>query len=114
MEDGGLFIVGDEFLAEHSSKNDEARHNALRKWHEHVIGIARSKGQEELAKLEEDALQSGLQGRGDFKVSCSEYERDLNRAGLQVRTKKKIGPLDRDDIGGIYVYTIQRAETACA
>jgi len=110
LEDGGIFVVGDEFLADHDPRNEEARHAALRKWHEHVIGIARSKGQEVLVKLEEDALHSGLQGRGDFKVSCAEYKAHLKRAGLRVRAEKKIGPLDRDDIGGIYVYTVEKAE----
>jgi SAM-dependent methyltransferase len=109
LEDGGIFVVGDEFLHEHDSKDDPARREALERWHGHIIDIAKSKGQDVLAKLEHDALQSGLQERGDFKVSCSEYEKHLERANLKIKQRIKIGPLDRDDIGGIYVYVIEKA-----
>lgn len=111
LENGAVFVVGDEFLVNHDPKDEEARRDALRLWHEHIIGIAKEKNQDVLAKLEHDALQSGLQGRGDFKVSCAEYEEHLTRANLKVKEKVRIGPLERDDIGGIYVYTIEKGES---
>lgn len=109
LKKGGLMIVGDEFLREHNLENPEEAEQALRAYHEHIIGIARSQGYNNLAELEYQALQSGLlglqgTGGGDFKVSCSQYEKFLRDAGFEFK-REKIGPLDRDDIGGVYVYT---------
>lgn len=44
-----------------------------------------------------------LEEIGDFKISCKEYEQHLTSAGFHFLVDK-IGPLDRDDIGGVYVY----------
>lgn len=109
LKKGGLIIVGDEFLREHNSEDIEAVEKALRDYHNHIIKIAKDEGHNELAELEKEALNSGLEGLkgtggGDFKVSCSQYEKFLRDAGFEFK-KEKIGPFDRDDIGGVYVYT---------
>jgi hypothetical protein len=75
----------------------------LKAYHEHIIEIAKQQREHELAKLEQKAWDSGLERKGDFKMSCTQYESALNRAGFKFH-KKKIGPLDRDDIGGVYVF----------
>lgn len=103
LKPGGSMIVGDEFLREHNPNNREEKEQALRDYHDHIIKIAENEGHYILAELEQQALDSGLEEKGDFKVSCSQYEKFLTDAGFKFR-KEKIGPLDRDDIGGIYVY----------
>jgi hypothetical protein len=107
LEAGGMFIVGDEFLRAHDAADELAREQALHAYHDHIIQLALKDNNPVLAELEEAALESGLTKKGDFKVSCAEYEEMLTRAGLKVSEKIKIGPLDIDDIGGVYVYAIQ-------
>jgi spermidine synthase len=99
----GLLIVGDEFLAAHEPNNRDAWEAVLKAYHNHIIEIALEQGEEILASLEQDALKSGLAQNGDFKVSCSQYNDFLSAAGFAF-THKKIGPLNRDDVGGVYVY----------
>jgi hypothetical protein len=60
--------------------------------------------------LEEAALQSGLDSKGDFKVTNFHYEEMPTRAGF-AWSKNCIGPLDRDDLGGVYVYRNVRRRT---
>lgn len=60
--------------------------------------------------LEQGALESGLRSLGDFKISCSHYEKLAKKHGLRLETKQKIGPKDRDDLGGIYVYVFSRQD----
>jgi predicted O-methyltransferase YrrM len=106
LDDGGLFIVGDEFLRQHDSRDVAERESALFAYHGHIIEIAEKKGQHVLAQLERAAMQSGLDGAGDFKLSCSEYERLARSAGFEV-DRERIGPIDRDDIGGVFVYRLR-------
>ncbi|ARV57321.1 hypothetical protein BZZ01_00600 [Nostocales cyanobacterium HT-58-2] len=103
LQPDGLFIVGDEFLPPHNASNHKAWEAALNAYHNHIIAIAVEQGEEILANLERDALKSGLEKTGDFKVSCSQYEEYLTSAAFTFE-RKKIGPLDRDDVGGVYVY----------
>ncbi|MDZ7958027.1 MAG: methyltransferase domain-containing protein [Aulosira sp. DedQUE10] len=102
----GIIVVGDEFLASHDSNDNDARQVALKNYHYHIIEIAEKEGASVLAQLELDALKSGLEGIGDFKVSCEEYEDLLTTSCLRF-AKEKIGPLDRNDIGGVYIYKIR-------
>jgi spermidine synthase len=101
---GGLMIVGDEFLPEYQRNNRESRDNALKIYHQHIIDLANLEGETTLAILEQEALDSGLREIGDFKVSCTEYEELLTKAGFNFK-KEKIGPQLLDDVGGVYVYT---------
>lgn len=105
LKPGGLFIVGDEFLPPHNPNDQVSWENSLKTYHHHIIDIAKKEGEEILANLELEALKSGLAKNGDFKVSCSQYEELLLNANLKF-TSKKIGPLNRDDVGGVYVYQI--------
>ncbi|WP_406399240.1 TIR domain-containing protein [Streptomyces sp. NBC_00879] len=116
---GGRIIIGDEFLPEYDPNDEEAWQAALRGYHGHIIEFAaaraaehESRGEEEqarahreLIKLESAALESGLAKQGDFKLSRSLYEQILKEQGLKFRAKK-IGPLDDDSVGGIYVYEL--------
>lgn len=107
LTESGLYIVGDEFLPEHDEHSAADRVCALRAYHGHIIDVANAEGLSNLAQLEENALQSGLQSVGDFKVSCSVYERLAGESGLDLQEKVKIGPLDREDVGGVYVYVFK-------
>jgi SAM-dependent methyltransferase len=103
LKRGGYFIVGDEFLPDHDLENDDERSAALQLYHNHIIDIANREGEYTLATLEQQALDSGLRGIGDFKLSCQQYEKFLREAGFEFH-KEKIGPLDQADVGGVYVY----------
>jgi SAM-dependent methyltransferase len=110
LRESAIFVVGDEFLPEHNPEEKNERDAALDRYHNHIIEIAESKGQLALAELERKALNSGkktLIGHGgnvgDYKVSCSQYEQMLKQAGFSYE-RVCIGPLDRDDLGGVFVY----------
>jgi len=46
---------------------------------------------------------------GDFKLMQGQYEKLLWSAGFSYR-HEKIGPRDREDVGGVWVYTAQLRE----
>jgi SAM-dependent methyltransferase len=108
LKPGGKFIVGDEYLPPHDEDNREQRLLALEAYHNHIIGIAEYQGRRELAALERAALRSGVEERGDFKLTCRRYEDFLHRSGFKFN-HEKIGPLPENGhaepaVGGIYVY----------
>jgi len=102
---GGTFIVGDEFLPDYSDVRE--RREALEKYHGHIIEIANQKEQYELAKLEGAALKSGLDEVGDFKLTNGEYEKLLSNEGFKFNVTK-VGPLDIDNVGGVFIYDISK------
>jgi len=111
LHDGGVFIVGDEFLRAHAEDSREQKIAALNAYHSHIIEIARAKNQDVLVDLETKALESGIHAldglpdAGDFKVSCGEYEKQLRESGFAF-TRIKIGPADEKlelEVGGVYV-----------
>lgn len=104
LKPNGLMIVGDEFLRKHDPNDRDDRDSALKDYHSHIIDIAKGQGEMILAELERQALQSGLEEKGDFKVSCEQYEELLKQAKFKFK-KEKIGPENIDNIGGVYVYT---------
>ncbi|MFM6405190.1 MAG: class I SAM-dependent methyltransferase, partial [Microcystis sp.] len=104
LKPNGLMIVGDEFLRKHDPNDRDDRDSALKDYHSHIIDIAKGQGEMILAELERQALQSGLEEKGDFKVSCEQYEKLLKQAKFKFK-KEKIGPENIDNIGGVYVYT---------
>ena len=63
----------------------------------------------QLSELENNALKSGLDMVGDFKRHETMFEEEMKSASFRCVMKKKIGPLDRDDVGGVFVYVF-RAE----
>ncbi|NEO71341.1 methyltransferase domain-containing protein [Moorena sp. SIO3H5] len=103
LKPNALMIVGDEFLPEHDSNDKSAREAALRNYHNHIIDLANQQQEFVLATLEQEALDSGLREIGDFKISCQQYEELLTNTGFEFK-KEKIGPLDKSNVGGVYVY----------
>ena len=61
----------------------------------------------QLSELENNALKSGLDMVGDFKRHEAMFEEELESAGFKMLVKKKMGPLDRNDIGGVFVYVFE-------
>ncbi len=125
---GGMFIVGDEFLPPYNFSSRSELEKALKMYHNHIIEIAQQNAKRELDKidsqepqgeqvsieteamaylklveLEQNALEFGLEQKGDFKISCEQYEATLRTSGFEFK-KEKIGPLDQEDVGGVYVY----------
>jgi SAM-dependent methyltransferase len=76
---GGLVLIVDEFLG---SFKDEA--DAYWSHHSTIIFDAIIRGNLALAKLELEALHSGLHAVGDFKESVSDFERRAIASGLSV------------------------------
>lgn len=105
LNPGGIVVVGDEFLREHDHLDQVARIDALNAYHQHIIDKAREDGDDVLVQLETQALVSGINKVGDFKVSCKYYEKLLRQAGFQLELKECIGPTQNaNQIGGVYVY----------
>lgn len=109
LKKGAPFIVGDEFLREHGINDEASRIAALHDYHEHIINIALKQNETVLAELEREALKSGIERKGDFKLSCGHYEEMLGRASFQFQ-RYCIGPLDTNQIGGVFVYSMVRAQ----
>jgi SAM-dependent methyltransferase len=106
LKEDGLFIVGEELLPYYPETNETARNEAIRKYHGHILylidKIDLEPARKALLELESQAMESGLARVGDFKVSAEVYNSLFLQAGL-ASEQIKIGPLDRDDLGGVYV-----------
>jgi hypothetical protein len=44
---------------------------------------------------------------GDFKRHEAMFEEELMSAGFKMLVKKKMGPVDRTDVGGVFVYVFE-------
>ena len=112
LKQDGILVIGDEFLPKHNEKSKTARIKALAAHHNNVIAKAILDGKPELARLELDAMISGFNKQGDFKVTCPKFEERLNDAGFEFK-KIKIYPSKKDFAlsktkgTGVYVYVAQ-------
>lgn len=106
LKDGGVYIMGGEILPFFASEEDQKR--ALLDYHGYIIGKALEDGNYEVAKLEIDALKSGIEMHGDFKRHEIMFEEELAGAGLELCEKIKIGPLHIKNVGGVFVYVFAR------
>lgn len=102
LKKGGKYIMGGELLPFFANELDQKK--ALLDYHGYIIGQALADGNYEVAKLEIDALKSGIEKHGDFKRHESMFEEELFGAGLELCEKIKIGPLHLQDVGGVFVY----------
>ena len=99
---GGFYIVGHEIIPHFS--NEEERIKALRSFQGYIIWKAIQDGCEKVAGLELESLKSAIAGIGDCKRHMKMFEEEMQAAGLKEIFRKKIGPLDREDVGGVYVF----------
>lgn len=105
LKPGGRYILGGEILPYYS--NDSERKKALFRYHNYIIDLALQKGRVQLSELENNALKSGLDMVGDFKRHEIMFEEEMESAGFRLIKKMKMGPLDRDDVGGVFVYVFE-------
>lgn len=103
LKKGGRYIIGGEMLPYFS--NDMERKKSLFLYHNHIIDLALKEDRVQVSELENNALKSGLELLGDFKRHEAMFEEEMESAGFKMISKKKMGPLNRDDVGGIFVYT---------
>jgi len=107
IKDGGVYIMGDELTA--SFSNETERKKALREYHHHIITLAEEEGNYEVAKLEYDALLSGIRLIGDHKRSVSMLEKEIVGGGLfRIQKKKRVSLLRQLEEGGIYIYFFEK------
>jgi len=106
LKKGGAYIVGDEFIPDFG--NEEERKESLKRYHNYIIDLAEKQGNHETAELERIFLEKNLQGE-EYKISCGMFEEEMRKGGLRVEQKIKMGPMEREDVGGIYVYVVRKA-----
>lgn len=106
LKPGGRYIMGGELLPFYESA--EERREALYTYHGFIVDKALREEHFELAQIEIGALKSGVRMIGDFKRHEAMFEREMTEDGLFRAVKKmKMGPLDRDDVGGVFVYVFE-------
>lgn len=106
LKKGGRYIMGGEILSYYS--NDRERKKALFRYHNYIIEKALEHDRVQLSELENNALKSGLDMVGDFKRYEGMFEEEMRSAGFKLVSKKKIGPAERDDVGGVFVYVYEK------
>jgi len=104
LKQNGVYIVGLEILPKFSTEKE--RKQALYKYHNHIIGKAKKDGHHKLAKLEHEALVSGIKKIGDFKTHVRAFENEM-KPHFIISFKEKIGPINKKT-GGVYVYTFKK------
>ncbi|MFH1586684.1 MAG: class I SAM-dependent methyltransferase [Candidatus Diapherotrites archaeon] len=103
---GGIYVVGQEIIPKFS--NMEERRRALRTFQGYIVWQAIQDGHEEVAGLELASLKSAVDETGDWKRHMEMFEEEMRHAGLKEIFRKKMGPADRDDIGGVYVFVYRK------
>ena len=101
----GIYILGGEFIQPFNSEIE--REESLFEYHNYIIQTALSRKtivDSELAKLEFNALVSGLYLIGDFKTSIQRIEADAQSVGFKTDIVK-IGPKE-NIIGSAGIYVI--------
>ena len=102
LKNGGIYIMGGEILPRFSSERE--RKKALFIYHNFIIDRALKDDYVELAEIENNALKSGLDMIGDFKRHEEMFEEEMRAGGFSQLFKKRIGPADDDNVGGVFVY----------
>jgi SAM-dependent methyltransferase len=103
---GGRYIMGGELIPYYETL--EERTKALVTYHSIIVDQALAEQNFRLAQLEIDALESGVKMIGDFKRHEVLFENEMETSGFNLSTKEKIGPLDKSDVGGVFVYIYER------
>ncbi|MCW8914496.1 MAG: class I SAM-dependent methyltransferase [Magnetovibrio sp.] len=106
LKPGGLYIIGGELLPFYTS--EEERQEALHLYHGFIVSKALRDGYFELAQIEINALKSGLEKIGDFKRHEEQFEQEMLSQGFKMHTKTKLGPVDKNDVGGVFVYAFEK------
>ncbi len=102
LKSGGLYIMGGEVLP--YFEKEEERKKSLYAYHCYIVEKALRDKNFEVAQIEINALKSGLELTGDFKRHETMFEDEIVSADLTLLEKKKIGPVDVENVGGVFVY----------
>ena len=104
LKRGGRYIMGMEILPYFNSEPERLK--SLYTYHLFIINKALKERHFEVAKLEIDALRSGADKIGDFKRHEEMFEDEMSN-GFKLLEKKKIGPTDINNVGGVFVYVFE-------
>jgi SAM-dependent methyltransferase len=111
--DDGMFISGEEFLPDYDEHEGASRDTAIVAYHtcilELIANLADERARTVLSALESAAMQSGLERHGDFKISAALYRRLLAESGFRC-DQIKLGPTNRDGVGGVFVNVMRRMQ----
>jgi len=107
LKPSGIYVVGDEFIDHFTT--EKRRVDALGRLHNHIIDRAQEQGNFDLVELERINLEQGIIGTGECKVSCRIFEKNLCNNGFAIAHKEKIGPLEKNNGYGIYVYNVKKS-----
>ncbi len=102
LKKGGLYIMGGEILPFYETESE--RQEALQQYHGYIVETANRQKNFLLAQIEISALQSGVEMVGDFKRHEQMFEEEMLTNRFELVEKNKIGPSDRNDVGGVFVY----------
>ncbi len=105
LKKGGRYVIGGEILPYFS--NNMERKRALFKYHNYIIDLALQQDRVQVSELENNALKSGLDMIGDFKRHEIMFKEEMETAGFKLIEAKKIGPHNRNDVGGVFVYIFE-------
>jgi hypothetical protein len=70
-----------------------------------IVEEALRRGHYQLAQIEINALESGVNMIGDFKRHEDVFELEMCEGGMELASKNKVGPSEPTDVGGVFVYT---------
>lgn len=109
--DAGVFVSGEEFLPDYDEGDSGARDVAIYAYHQCILrliaNLANDRARVVLTELETAAMQSGLDRQGDFKISAAAYRRLVTASGFSC-AQTKLGPMDYEGVGGVYVNTMAK------
>jgi len=102
---GGRYVMGGEILPLFDTESEHQE--SLYRYHCYIVEKALRDGHFEVAQIEISALKSGLLRIGDFKRHEDMFEREMLSADFRMIEKIKVGPSDRPDVGGVFVYVFE-------
>jgi ubiquinone/menaquinone biosynthesis C-methylase UbiE len=105
LKKGGLYLMGGEILPPYQI--EEERIEALHLYHGFIVEKANRAGDYTLAQIEINALKSGIERIGDFKRHELQFEKEMLNGSFKLKSKTKMGPLNRTDVGGVFVYIFE-------
>ncbi|MGD1919134.1 MAG: class I SAM-dependent methyltransferase, partial [Pleurocapsa sp.] len=103
LERGGLLIVGDEFLPPHDYQDSYGRKAVVETYHNQCLHYAQENQDTQLILLETETLNCAENNRGDYKLSCEQYEYLLRKIGFTF-TKQQVNSSIYEQHGGVFIY----------
>jgi len=106
LKPGGHYIMSEELIPDFSTEDE--RKKVTRHAKNYFIEQCEKDGHKRTAELQKLFLYASLGGVEEYKISDKMLEHELRNSGFDILTKHKIGPLDRNDVGGIYAYLTKK------